>query len=456
MLVHHPLPKAISSTRCIQLYQTPHDVIVGASSIASTSASAVSEAIVTASTVASTQVATGSFFRLFLAFLAGGLFFSTVISAVATCYAMGLDNVQRILSTVSIVSGKIWETFLTGLKASKAVLLGEKYEKRWNWKSAWQTLKQELQQTKKLAVEGVQAIREEGKLYSAAVGAPGLIPVQYLTNNLMPLTSTILQDAAKNALIDLSTKTFRKIVLNKFTAGKKPPTFKAARFFDVENSIAFDYDLEWNSELEAILQVYATPLLGLARIPIKLKNLKFDGTVRIILTPIIDQAPGYGAMLLSFPSAPKINIDLEVFGGEITKLPFLEKEIMNQIKKSVAEDMTWPRRSVIPSQIEINNSKRLALTAQELASLERSDPLLKAQERLEKEQPMLPFLRKIKEDLEANEEEEEAEETPMSELDSNIATLANSSLRIQNGVLWNYLKDNVSLPAWAPSTVSVT
>ena len=98
----------------------------------------------------------------------------------------------------------------------------------------------------------------------------------------------------------------------------------------------------------------------------------------------------------------------------------------------------------------------MALTAQELASLERSDPLLKAQERLEKEQPMLPFLRKIKEDLEANEEEEEAEETLITELDSNIATLANSSLRIQNGVLWNYLKDNVSLPAWAPSTVSAT
>ena len=158
---------------------------------------------------------------------------------------------------------------------------------KWNWKSAWKILKLELSQTKKVAVEGVQAIREESRLYSAAVGAPGLIPIQYLSNNLMPLTSTILQESARQALSDMSSmqskgkiKTFRKITLSSFTAGKRPPTFKAARFFDVDDSIAFDYDLEWNSELEATLQVFATPLLGMARIPIKLKNLQFDGTVR--------------------------------------------------------------------------------------------------------------------------------------------------------------------------------
>lgn len=100
------------------------------------------------------------------------------------------------------------------------------------------------------------------------------------------------------------------------------------------------------------------------------------------MTPVIDQAPGYGAMLLSFTKAPNISLDLEVLGTKITKLKFLKKEIMSQIKKSIEQDMLWPRRQVIPSQIEVNNIKRDALTPQVLSDLQTSDPLLKAEDRL--------------------------------------------------------------------------
>ena len=335
-----------------------------------------------------------SFLKLAMAFIAGGIFFSTVTAAVTACYAMGMDNVKTLLDLVSIVFGKVWDTFTLGLSLTKKALLLEDEEvvvvgkkKKWNYKRAWETFKEQWLVTKRTAVEGVQAIREEAKLYSAAVGMPGLIPLQHLVDRFMPMISTILQDSVKDALTNMKkSKAFRKIALSGFTAGKKSPVLKAARVYDVENAVAFDYDVEWNSEMEATMHVYATPLLGLARIPIKVKNLQFEGTVRLILTPLMDQPPGYGAMLLSFPKTPKMNLDLQILGGELTKFPFLRREIIGAVQKGISEELLWPRRSVIPTTLE---NKKLVLNARALKQLETSDPLLLAEERLAASQPML-------------------------------------------------------------------
>ena len=80
------------------LYQTPVDAIVGVTTAVSSSAS------------------TASLFKYFIVFLAGGLFFSTALSAVATVYAFGLENIRTLWSSVSVVSEKVWETFVNGLK----------------------------------------------------------------------------------------------------------------------------------------------------------------------------------------------------------------------------------------------------------------------------------------------------------------------------------------------------
>jgi hypothetical protein len=89
---------------------------------------------------------------------------------------------------------------------------------------------------------------------------------------------------------------------------------------------------------------------------------------------------------MSFAKPPKINMDIRVLGGELTKLPFLRYEITSAIQKAIADQLLWPRRAVIPTMLE--SSKRPLLSAKQLANLEKTDPLLEAEQALA-EEPML-------------------------------------------------------------------
>ena len=332
-----------------------------------------------------------SFLKLFLAFTAGGLFFSTAIAAVGACYAVGMDNVMRFFQILRVILNNVWITFRLGLSAAKLALLGEETtgepgakKSSWKWRDAWTVLKLQLVETKRTAAEGVQALRQEATIYKAAVGPAGLIPLQYVIDRLMPLSlAGILEESLKDSLSSMKpTPTIKKVKLSSFTAGTNAPVLEAARVYDVENAIAFDYDVHWDSQIEATMNVYTAG--GLARLPVTIKKLKFDGVVRVILTPLTKTAPGFGAILVSLPSAPQIGLDVRFAGGEVTKLPWLRTELMSGIQKGIADELLWPQRVVIPS---LENDRPI-LSAMELKALETTDPLLVAEKALE-EKPML-------------------------------------------------------------------
>eukprot|EP00978_Attheya_sp_CCMP212_P040148 scaffold216092_cov61-Attheya_sp.AAC.1 len=58
--------------------------------------------------------------------------------------------------------------------------------------------------------------------------------------------------------------------------------------------------------------------LQLARVPVSIRTVSFNGVLRILLSPLIKEQPGFGALLVSLPSLPKIGLDVRVAGGEIT------------------------------------------------------------------------------------------------------------------------------------------
>jgi hypothetical protein len=332
-----------------------------------------------------------SFLKLLLAFTAGGLFFSTALAAVGACYAVGRENLWRILEIVGIIVKNVWTTFTLGLGAAKLALLGEETtgepdakKSSWKWRDAWTVLKLQLVETRRTAAEGVQALRQEATIYKAAVGPAGLIPLQYIIDQLMPLSlAGILEESLKDSLSSMKpTSTINRVKLSSFTAGTKAPVLEAARVYDVENAIAFDYDVHWDSQIEATMNVYTAG--GLARLPVTIKKLKFDGVVRVILSPLTKTPPGFGAILLSLPSAPQIGLDVRFAGGEVTKLPWLRTELMSGIQKGIADELLWPQRVVIPS---LENGRPI-LSARALKDLETSDPLLVAEKALE-EKPML-------------------------------------------------------------------
>ena len=326
-----------------------------------------------------------SLVKLLLVFTAGGLFFSSAIAACTACYAIGQDNVQRITAMASIVWDNIWMTFTQGLSATKAALLAESdasTKHGLKWRDAWKVLKLKLRETRQKAVEGVKAMRREAKMYAAAVGPPGLIPLQYIVDRLMPYSiSSALEESLQSALAQVETLangSVQKATLSHFSAGDQAPKLEAARVYDLgANAMAFDFDVVWDSELDATIQVHTAG--GLARFPVTLTNARFHGTVRVVLTPLIKESPGFGATLLSFPSMPKIGMDIRVAGGEVTKVPRLRAELVSSIESSIAESMIWPKRAVVPS---VGMSDKALLSQSALKKLVSTDPLLEAEEAL--------------------------------------------------------------------------
>eukprot|EP00978_Attheya_sp_CCMP212_P010396 scaffold25190_cov53-Attheya_sp.AAC.4 len=321
-----------------------------------------------------------SFLRLLMAFVAGGLFFSTAIAAVGTCYAVGMDNVKRIWELVQLVIRRIWASFAVAVGAAKSTLTGSQ-TKKWKWKDAWEVLRRQLVETRRTAVEGVEAIRLEANLYAAVVGAPGLIPLQYAVDRLMPLyISAALEQSLRETLAGVKNKNIKKVALLEFTAGSKSPQLIAARVYDLgADAMAFDCDVNWNSDVQAKINVITAG--GMARVPVSIRNVSFNGVVRIILSPLIKEQPGFGALLVSLPSLPKIGIDVRVAGGEITRVPWLRSELMASIQKGMSEELLWPHRLVIPSMMTptINSKSRPILSKAELDGLFQSDPLLRAE-----------------------------------------------------------------------------
>jgi hypothetical protein len=332
------------------------------------------------------QTTTGSLahtFHLILAFILGGLFFSTALSIVTAFVALGKENILRGWDMIKIVSGRVWVIFTLGLKTARDTLLhfDDENKRQYKWRDAWKVLKEQLTLTKQAAVEGVQAIKLEASLYSAAIGQPGLIAVQYFVDSLSPkLLAAIAKENFINALNDIQNPNVRKMQLDTFDFGKTGPKLVAARSYRLDDAMALDIDVAWDSNIFAKVKV-TTKRLGVV-VPVTIKNFRFNGVVRVVLTPLTEEPPGFGAALVSFPKAPNIGLDVSLSSVEITRQPWLRAELLKEIQDTVTKEFLWPRRIVVPSGIPPVNPKPL-LSRIELDELRSKDPLLLAQKKID-------------------------------------------------------------------------
>lgn len=124
-----------------------------------------------------------------------------------------------------------------------------------------------------------------------------------------------------------------------------------------------------------------TKQLGV-RIPVTIKNLRFEGVTRIIMTPLIEEPPGFGAVLISFPKAPSVGIDVSLSKVELTKTPWIRDELLKEIQTTIADQFLWPRRIIIPSGMPPQNIRPM-LSKVALEELQNTDPLLRAERRID-------------------------------------------------------------------------
>ena len=217
------------------------------------------------------------------------------------------------------------------------------------WRMAIRELRKGFAKAKQTASEGVEAISLQRDLFAAAVGIPGLPLQQYIVDRLYAeqrYLAVALEDACRETCKGVRNSRVKRLTLRKFDAGAVPPKLIAARAYDATDALAFDVEMRWTSELTAEMEMTLAGPLG-ARVPVSVRNLRFEGPVRLVATPLVNVAPGFGALLISLPSAPRIGLDVSVAGGEVTKLPWLRDEIVTAMQANIADELLWPRRLVL-------------------------------------------------------------------------------------------------------------
>lgn len=324
------------------------------------------------------------FLSLAISFFLGGLFFSTVVAFIAAIIALGKENTRRLREVIGILYRRNWVVWKLSMQLTMDVLRGKEnmsgFKNR--FPAALQTFKDGVAEVKRVFTESVDAIKKETKMYSAAVGLPGLIPIQYIFDRIFPSTLTApfesaLQDALLNTVKENAQ--IRKLTLQKFSMGETAPRILEARLFDLgSRDMAFDLEMLWQSNARADLEIRVSSF-G-AKIPVTIQNLRFEGPVRLILCGLTPEEPGWTALLISLPRPPQIAFDIKVAGGLITQVPWLRNELAKMLDDAVAEEVLWPRRAVVSAPTPYK-AKPL-LNPMEILSLMRDDPLLRMEREL--------------------------------------------------------------------------
>lgn len=214
------------------------------------------------------------------------------------------------------------------------------------------------------------------------MGLPGLIPIQYIFDRIFPSTLTApFEGAIQDAISDITrdSSQIKRLTLKQFSMGDTAPRILEARLFDLGSSdMAFDLEMNWKSNVRVDLKM---KVAGWATdIPITLKNLRFEGPVRLIVLGLRPTDPGWEALLISLPRPPKIGFDLSVAGGLITQIPWLRFELEKMLDEAIAKEVLWPMRAVVSAPCP-SKTKPL-LDPIQVLSLMRDDPLLRREREL--------------------------------------------------------------------------
>ena len=352
-----------------------------AEAAASTTAAAVAGA---ATTVAATG---GSFWGYFLSFLFGGVFFSTALGVAALFISVGTSNVQRAWRVFQFLSSRVWALVAQTAVAVKASLQAEGQ----TFADTRKVLEEGFAATKKEVDESLRAFNQERDFYAAAVGIPGLRTAQYVIDHMMPgLIAAKLEQSLAQSISDVKHPNVKRMILKSVAAGRAAPLLTGARFYDVgDEAMAFDVDVKWVSDITAgmdVVPAMGLPAEGLARVPVFVHDVKFDGTVRVLMARLSREDPGYGAIVLSFPDPPSISLDVRVGGGlEVNRVPWLRKVVSDATKTWIKEEMLWPRRMLIPAErpaTEKGGKPKNVLSDAELARVLEEDPLILAEAQL--------------------------------------------------------------------------
>ena len=126
--------------------------------------------------------------------------------------------------------------------------------------------------------------------------------------------------------------------------GKHPPLFTGVAHYDADNigeQIILDFDVVWCSNIRGGLRAGISDWLSTS---VSFGNVSFRGTLRVVLSPLVEVLPCFGNLEVSFVTAPDISFDLFVGDFPILGLPFLSATVDWFVQQQVATTMLEPTR----------------------------------------------------------------------------------------------------------------
>lgn len=228
-------------------------VLAGRSADALTAAGSIvaDVALEYAALASSTVVYKAPLLSLAVSFLLGGLFFSTVAAIVTGVIALGRENTRRARDVLLIVIRRNWSVVNISAQFTMNVLRGKEQMSGFKNRipAALQALKDGVAEIRRVFTESVDAIKKETQMYSAAIGLPGLIPIQYIFDRIFPSMLTApFESALQDALLQTAKDNpqIQKLTLRRFSMGDVAPRLLEARLFDLGNrDMAFDLEMSW-------------------------------------------------------------------------------------------------------------------------------------------------------------------------------------------------------------------
>lgn len=130
--------------------------------------------------------------------------------------------------------------------------------------------------------------------------------IQEVWPNLNKATATMVKDTLTPILENYKIGVVKKICVKLFTLGNTGPQITGIRTFKSGlDEISLEAEINWKSkDQKMVLEIQTT--VG-ASLQIRVSDIRFSGAVKIVLKPLTNQLPGFGAVTVSLRE--------EVFGA---------------------------------------------------------------------------------------------------------------------------------------------
>ncbi|XP_019414460.1 PREDICTED: synaptotagmin-4-like [Lupinus angustifolius] len=138
------------------------------------------------------------------------------------------------------------------------------------------------------------------------------------------------------------------LTFSKLTLGTVAPQFTGISIVEEDsgsNGVTMELEMQWDGNPNIVLDIKTR--VGVV-LPVQVKNIGFTGVFRLILKPLVDEFPGFGAVCFSLREKRDLDFTLKVIGGDLSSLPGVSDAIEETIRDAIEDSITWPVRKVIP------------------------------------------------------------------------------------------------------------